>query len=474
MQSRIESVSFLEIPNSRRFYHRPYNLSIDTAQLTVLETNVSRALETGNTTIGASTMPSGIIRPTDIAVGDINIPGGWETTRYTFIIKVSAITSIGKCTYYVTGYTGETDVSTSGYIDPDTFLYINSMLQVTENNYLVNINTVLHDHNSENVTFNSPRHSVARVQDVIDNNTYGFPGQADAHVTINAKFALDRGGKLVRAEENIANDYLGKAVNVWISQMMSEMISDYVDTDTAFGDGYVLGRAEDPGWDSAIRILKYKDDGYGLTNKIRYGDLLYMDKTVPSRTTVTEYVPINIQNYINPFDCEDWITTSEETTIASIAAIEIPQLMISSGLISCGIIYSNMGTPNGTGELTITTPITFGGLDNTRHAAILHNRILKEVIPTMTRGNTIPVSFKATVSLVGVSTIEVIVGIASNTPIPYNIPAFGTGTYSPIIMPEQNYFDNFCSNMHELEDVVKGAGSAALNFNNSPDMYGVA
>lgn len=456
MQTRIESISFIEIPESRRFYYRPYDITVDANQVAQLEQSVGKAVERGGE-IQQNMLPGGILRPQTSPVADVLLPGGWETTRYTFIIKVVSVSEMGEVVYYITGYTAETDPSISGYMDPDTMLYINNMMEIQQRVFLRNINTMLHDHASAEASFDTERRTVARLQDVVDNNTFSIDN--NSNINLMAKFTLDRGGRLVRSEENISIDYLTKAINMWIGKLNSEMIEQYVETDVVRG-GYNLPRSEEPGWDTPIRILKH--NGIGLSNSIQYKDLLYMDSTVPSRTTVSEYSPINANGFINPSDCEDWMSSTEEAAIASTAAIEFPQLMLSSGVVSCNIVYSNIGTPDPKGELTILTPILFGGLDINRHTNILKTRMMNEVIHTITRNYTIPLSFKATVSLIGVSTIEVYLETGAAVYIPFNIPAFATGSYSPLIMPGHESFNNFCSYMNNIEEVVRGVYNDAI------------
>lgn len=466
MPAHIELVNFLEIPGSRRFVHRPFTVELDNTQVSQFEQAVGDSIERGGS-LTQATLPGGILKPSATPTSDILIPGGWETTRYTFIIKILYRTTMGESIYYITGYTSELDPSLSGYINTDAKLFINSMMEIKKGSIISNINTVLHDHGSEFATFETPKKNVVRVQDVVDNALFS---KLDADtININSKFSLDRGTRLVRAEENVSLDYLTKAIMAWVGKLSTEMVESYVDTDVVKA-GYTLSRAEEPGWDTAIRILNTSN--MGMFNSITYGELLAMDPTIERRTNVLDATPVPGSLYHDPFNCEEWLSTYMETNVASIIATEIPQIMLSSGIVSCTISFDNtVPTVDQRGVFEVFSPVPFSGLNLDRHVLILKTRLLNEVLNSITRNGSIAVRFVATISFLGVSTAEITIPHSLNTPVPYNIPTFATGISSPLIMPGSEDFNRFCDNMYNLEEIVRNVYTSVVpNHNQLVDL----
>lgn len=471
----------MEIPESRMFYYRPYDLSVTPEKAASLDNTVSSFLERKSSRFTPSEVPGGMMSPTAVPHDQVLLPGGWETTRYTFIIKILyKINSIASVTYYVTGYTDETSPSMMGTMDPETTLYVNNVLEVNEHNYLSGSNTILHDHTTV-MNSDTNHHKVVRLQDAVeaDNVSSFLNGQEqyigeDSYINMDHRYTMDVSGRNMRAEEQVGQGFIGNAVSYWVEQVISNMTLEHMDTYMeGMGDEIPMPsefKQEPTTFIPAIKILK-KTNIEVMANAIKYRDLMLMDETILSRTMVTPYDSNTSGIYVPAYDCERWEVVTEEARIASIIATQVPPLMLALGVISCGIIFTNMDDPTMTPKFTILTPIVFGGLDTNRHAVILQRRIQNEIIPTITGNNKYPVSFRGHISLVGNSTVEVTVGNPNNQPTPFNVPAFGTGVVSPNIMPDMNSYSNFMAGFGELKNLVTDSANSVLNETKPQPIY---
>ena len=65
--------------------------------------------------------------------GIADIPNGWDTHRYRFVLEVTSTNAKQNVTYYIQGYSNFADTSMTGLIDPNTWFIINTITTVYRN-----------------------------------------------------------------------------------------------------------------------------------------------------------------------------------------------------------------------------------------------------------------------------------------------------------------------------------------------------
>jgi len=472
----IESVSLMEIPHSRKYYLRPYDVSVSVENLNDLEASIVDSRNRGNMAINPADIPAGLIMPTATPTKDVPIPGTWEATRYTFIIKVmednAAIQS--RIEHYITGYTEETELSYAGSVDPNMIMYINNVMQIVGRKRLYDINTILHTHAETNIGASDENITYLRIYDTIPSELIE-QGDYTGGLTIQANrmSVLDRGGRAISAEETVGTNFISSAVNIWLQQVLATMTAEHIETNTYDPDSIIdVGQYRKAPTDmlSSIQVLKPSGAYNYISNSITYAQLVSKDPSVPQKTIISDYLEQPESNFIMPENCESWKASTQEAVIATIISEQMPSIMLSSGLITAGVIFTNMTTDGEPFHLNITFPVTFGSLDASIFSTIFRNRLIKEVIPSITQNNTIPVSFTATLSLVAPSTAIIqINGPVGPESTPFNLPTFNTGMHSSVLLPSMSYHHRLRQELGTLREVVQDTATSA--FQQQPEVF---
>ena len=127
METTIRVIQFDAFPTGtyQPLYSRPYVAEIHGHALDDLANRIERVTRTNPTTrIDGSLISSlsqSIIQPSASWESQLEIPYGWNQTRYRFTLTVMVSTHLGSEVYYFNGYTEYFDPSYGGNIDGRSF-----------------------------------------------------------------------------------------------------------------------------------------------------------------------------------------------------------------------------------------------------------------------------------------------------------------------------------------------------------------
>lgn len=458
-------------------YTRPYTTTLDNAglnnfmEVTQGGTNINRynIAPIANTILSPSAQPD----------AQVLVANGWQERRIVFMIEIAQVGT--NLSTVISGYADKVDLSLSGILDPHLRLVINSTLtlsatqrqmptggvvtqkRVVDNGHLIGVHTlesvlpVAPQMTQSDFGFGNSNHVyLQRPMDVANNLSLGF--YADA-VTLDGRTELipGRNDRSSRAN-NVVSEYLAATVNSLknISEEGVYQAANYSKNDM-YSDAASKMTETKVTSDSAMRYIV----GNSNLNTLGYVTWQQLTTMFPDLDGMTEYfttssVPVELTNesHFNSThgNFEYWHNTSYEAMFASSILQMLPAIMSQLMLTGyAGMITNN--TIDGSYQVVTTDARSFiDGFDRTQSIQMLESRILNEVLPGLTNGNTRVVDVTVNLSLIRDGYISI--SIDGGYPVEFSAPMWGDGLYIPTI-----------STNKESLSLIAGTVSALVGIN---------
>lgn len=455
-------------------YLRPYSYNITEDAVNSI---ANRVYDNGGLSIGAAMLSGGafqILAPTSTPVCAIGIANGWGAPRVRFMLEVEVGLSIGAThIYYFQGYTDYNGITKTA-IDPNMEFTINSYLAV--NRYITNHNGVPYVMdapigNGQLIQSNSGVSSIlqpdaARLMRPADiakgmqssyiSSTMNGTGSYDSRNVVTSEPKVSKRSNTVPTNyiSNLADNYINCQRAASMGQSNNSILTSLISTtnDTMAGDIPFLRRLAN------IRGMN------GSCCKFFLRDLLQIDPTFIARIK-TAVIEGSARQVYNRGTAQHWGGQDYETVAGFMIVNAVPGLMVDTMLTRVSFIATNK-----TGQL-VFTPIDAKSLttmDITPYLSTFRSRFINEVLNDVTYNNQVMYEIHADFDLYGETRLNISLNGGPLTP--YVHPSFCDQLASPVIAPNQQFFNSAVHNIDSLLSVVSEAAkqsSQQLGFNHT-------
>ena len=377
-----------------------------------------------------------------------NIPNGWQTKRYRFMLAVSCFDGISEDISYIQGFSEYADPSISGHVDPNMHFYINSITSVMK----------VYDPNTGRY-FVRPKRSVNIISDMANGHRYEEIESPNSLKLIRPVDVMNKIHVLNQMEDNFnvidttgtlqnttvsarnnadPSNYLAKTLNGFLEAKSS--IMNTADTVSLYRNS--LSSA-------FIREGKLVDDIfikqlYNITNIINptsftLNILKMMDPDVEFKGKIISRNPL--------FGAEAYGTLGRETDVAETydASVEtlkaatvfhsMNSMLIDNMITKLSVSFSNESGPIPVIIVTdINTFIESPDLMALDNKIKQHNRSV--LMPILTDNSYTAVNVVFETDLLGDTNISI--SVNHGPAIIYRYPAFADSLFSPVISTKDN------------------------------------
>lgn len=414
---------------------RPYIAYVDQSGLENIRDRVSSLA--GGKVNGSmlAGIAGGIIAPSPVSQGTINIVNGWNERRIRFTLEIGCKYSTGSdMVYFFQGFTDIPGISMSGHVAPEMVFYINSMIgvmrtvrqtpygaqtqeNVVESAHVLSNNSWESDFQQQNVMIRPEDifTSLQRADDVMYSDVF------------DTRSTLYNDAKQSSRSNNIPGAYMAKVIDGYMSSMQS----------TEFGSTHneMLGVARYSVIEKEISknpFLKYISNlkNRGVTNRFVMSDLERLD---PATRSVTNYIAPT-QNVIRQQhragQTEHWLGSNRETIAATLLVNAVPSIMMELLFSSISFRSTNcdsMGNMNTiiAGSQSLTTA------DLSFNYNLFKRRLEQEVLMDVTFNNQEQYMLEMRVETFG--EIWISISLAGGPMIDYCAAAYADSLTAPVL-----------------------------------------
>lgn len=448
---RVVQLNFVSAGTHNPMHFRPY--------MTDMNDNSMRAIASAtaggqNVSANALAPVAGMfMRPVAEAGSAIQIPNGWGTERFRFIMQLEYPEMAGgRVVQYVTGYTNKADLSYNGLLDPAMMLYFNNsmlMQDIVEQTpvgpirrmKMVSADQVLGAEALGIGAYMSGAQSPIRsmrpedVFSVLGTDRYRGGGGAE---DLRPAFLPSDPLKKSSRQNNSISSYLARSID------RSAMAASEADWDTSSAE-----QANNTSAKLAENTI-YHDN---FLSWIQARSLMTSGGAVPwgelcAAAPEADYVakvvggqgPVLINNPMAG-STEYWTSTTNETIFASILAQTVPSLMMDNLIgklsVRCNNRHAEMFGRNGEGVGTRhSVLLTEGYLLNQEKISqplFLHlvSTFAQQILPEASMAGMIDYEFHGTFDLLGTSFISISLG--GGPFCDYTVPTFADALFTPAV-----------------------------------------
>ena len=479
IQFKVEIVSLIlqETGTYNDHYTRSYKASMSHDTINDLVASVVHSnMNTRGTAL--SSIASGILDVTGrVKESDlIQIPNGWGTRRFRFMLQVRETSVLFPDSVYYTylqGFTETQDVSLqTRQINPEMRFFINSFFRIQEyvaatpngpktSQRVVNSGQIVNGALVADKTGFQPT-LYMRPSDVIGKI------QTDADAELRSGDVFDIRNTNIGGSNSVLNNFGNNTATNYLSRLLTPMIdsiksigfgpghNNYIDTATSNSIG-----AEPAYSDSPFMTLLTRRFNMIGAGSFTMNELAAIDPTVGSRTTLTPVENRWSQGLSSRGNSELWETATSETIMATKLVNAIPGLMWQSYIGSASFSMTNSFT-GGKVELSFSSikPITNFAPPEYVKTFIMN---MEEIVARDISYNS-QMSFSVFVNASIIGDVQLNVSINGGPSVPYVAPAFGSGVLNPVYTHDQQGFNNFADGMRSVMDGLQSVYNEASDF----------
>lgn len=492
--NRLEILALSLFPTGR--YHdiqrRSYQTNITDHTLNLLDEATQGGQHISLNAV--SKVAASIVAPSAATEGVVPIVHGWRTPRYVFLLKArtSSMHGIEQIAYYV-GHTDHLDdaVSMNGLIDPNLQFHVNSVhrLRTMQRYQGGQVSSVSVSQNgAQQFLFNDG--SLANLQ----NNQLGLykfrPG--DVFSSQNTLNALERAGALYgvntvdttgtlsisgetnRRSNNIPGQYLHTILKAY-DYGISSTHANGLDEEDIVKEAYSTSQETSTFTDHLIAALRNSVYNIDVTGQFSWHDLMTVTPHIDQITTVFDTSNVSRftlqdldvldQQYRgiygmewNAENTQHWNGSNIETVAATLLVQAVPAMMLENLL---GEMRFSMTNQNTNGSITYTihnAHVLDPMVDSVRSVNHVINRIMMELIPTITMNNEMPFFLLMDSSVHGDTLVYI--SLNGDNPVPFVMPTFADNAASPILSTSKLHYDNLTNDLYQTaKHVFRGASS---------------
>lgn len=471
-------------------YRRPMHSHADGAIMNMVEETMDR---TNNLDALALAVPAfSLLKPDATPECMMPIENGWNTKRFRFLLHLLIEDQMGiMMNHYYTGFTGYSDMSHGGAIDPNMVFTINSA------------------NSTKSVTQRTPtgvhvfQASVSNNQILTSNNTYTGLASPNKTYSLRPESVVDdmlvsdlrsMSGTFENTVAVISTPQLSARANNCAPGYMSQLLSGFKNT--------VVGGA-DESTDSNLEHLKtlvssdaYSSDKFlawllhrrtsnptlGIgTHQFTINELMMLDSAVMTKLRAADAAGI-ASNFHQAGTTSDWGQSTAEVQFASMLAQALPSYMASMHLSVLAFTSMNL-TLDGKIQTIITNAQSFNQqADITVYLQALIQRLNSEMFTALSYGNTMPFSVDVKCDTLGETWVSV--SLNQGRMETFVTPTFCDSLFAPMTSGHQSTLQGLSNDFSQLFDLVEhktqfkatGAGDTLFSqggFKQAAPTYGL-
>lgn len=462
----VRSLRMIETsPYSMGQYRRPMMANITPDTLNSFAARLDQA-SNGNQqfTIAPTTFAGigeNILIPSAAPEALIQIPNGWDTRRFRFIMEVEVGSRIGnKQVEMVIGYTDYNGASrVSGSLDQNMTFYINRTFSVTsyktrtpmgvqEGYMLGDRSNVIADTNYSGI-YSEDRKEFIRPTDVFAHMTCSMiTSGVDSQMVFDESRAVLATPQKSAANNVVGSDYLAKVVNGYLKASdQSEMNTDPSTTiDMARQSVQDNVIVDDPFMRAISKLNEFKTRHY-----FTWKELNQLDPEIDHKTEVLFLSNAELVKEISPGASADWGVADRHTQVATMIGHGVAGLMMDNGITAISFFTTN-DQINGAVSSYISSLPSLTGADMTPHARAFVSRFEMEIFRDVTFNNSVPCSIIVEADLV--KDIVIRMTYSGEPEQLYIVPAFADSLLTPLITSNRNLSDSIANSMQNLIDTA--------------------
>lgn len=465
-------------------YEHQYRRPITT---NVYSDNLARVQEA--TSFGAnlsanalSRVASEILMPcTKIEGGAIVIPNGWQTKRYHFIMEIiTSTTSHGNYRKILTGYTDYADISHGGHLPPDMCLIINSHISLRDvaepgphgiqyrSTIINNDQILLGNYNRMGSVGND--HSLRPYDVLLRMGTTRMLSEEDntGMVNFDLTSTFSSGVKNNARKNTNPGTYMSKLLTA-CRDAVDNRENTYLDDHTAIIDSAAGALAEGLMSDDIVfskfnRITDFANTGY-----ITIRQLEEMCPGAESRSTVHRHGGVHATKPPHQVgQASHWTGENLETIFATQIAQALPGILLDNAVNRMSLVMTNM---NVDGSYTVmpvehTVGSVIQGLDLIRMAERIKQRVLNELMPGLTKNNTIGIYIVVDCDTLADTAIKV--SIEGRPYEEFVSPTFADALIAPVMTNNLKLVERI---VHDVDNLSNNIGVSSAMRSPEPRIY---
>lgn len=420
---------------------------------------------------------SSFIQPSSNIEAPVQIAGGWNEQRCTFVMHVEVDSlSMGKQIYVFTGYTDGMGLSNSGYIAPDMIFTINAV-------YETGVQTRLGSTGMESVTIMKNASQVLSNEKFTGNIDAGYqtrmrPQDVIGAINISHIDELRNGnveihdirsrqtGTPVKSNFNHANP------NNYLASILGGLVAGeaLAKAQNRHAHAFDLGAAtvadQTVNRDPLMKAMQ-SVRGSTATNKFTMRDLKELDPYADDNRVCTVVWRDNPQVMAQHGLCvpgqdahvagatAHWHGADRSTRVATMIANTVPSLMSSHMIGTISIHATNRG-PGGQPFMahSMLHPLV-GGVDVSSQAEAFKQQFLIHLLNDATHGNQIAYTVDVTASLLGEIWISLQLG--DEPGVDYVMPTYANSMMAPVVTRNRDNLNTLATHFSELKNMSLSA-----------------
>lgn len=414
-------------------------------------------------------LSGGLIIPSASWEREVTIENGWEERRLRFMLEVHVDLAVGGTEiYYIQGYTSHYGVTFDGAVDTEMTFFINSVMRVnrardysglssagftdriTDSFQIINGHAIADSYTP--VYAVRPEDLIVGIQSSYMTSAYSATGRDEVvetrHNHQGESFSSRRGN-------GIPSNYLSSVIDRYRE---SSLLADFGQGQQNIYDRTIQTLHERAPYENAfIRALS---DRRGMRDITFFNmrDLIEMDPEIQSR--------------VRYFRCQDagllpqrgqsasWQSAGLYPQLATILTHGVSGLMVENMLVEVSFTSTNM-TLNGMYDTRIQggQGITTG--DMRQYFANFVRRLELEVMPDVTRNNSIPIHVSVQADLYGDTIISI--SVENDPPEDYIVPSFSDALLVPVTTTQDTTYHGLVNGIeHVIRSCAPQPSAAAI------------
>lgn len=393
-----------------------------------------------------------MITPSLQSHGEAYIPNGWQTRRMRFSLTVETRSNMNMMVVEtITGYTEYSDLSMSGYVDPNMAFYINSVVQERRTHQglgYLDAATIIPGNAADAATQYRAPVLRQRPQDVIariDNSIY-LDNDLQRPTTVDLRFQHTAIPIKSRREEQSAPAFISNIVKA-TSAARAGQANNMMDQDEAYKS--LSAQLQNAPVNNGGFMYALSQLGHYATNVFTLGMLMELDPMAASKMVV-----LPMTDELRSTQHQVGMTSffeqpCEEVVVATIIAQSMPAIMARTGFVRVALQMDNM--THSIFDARYCAPnADIAMIGRQMEAFILAMRT--EVIPYVTHGNEVAIMISVEADLNG----DVVVGVAlgSGGMIQYVFPSYCDSLITPVLTRNETANMRLAADVQSLVDNI--------------------
>lgn len=417
----------------------------------------------------------------------INIPNGWGTSRFRFMLQIRETSlKFAGCTYYtyIQGFSESQDVSLqTSQINTEMRFFINNFVRIQEtiaqtaqgprtSQKVVKSGQVLNgvllaDQSNQVPTF------YMRPSDVIGKI------QTEHDSELKSGDVYDIRNTNIGGSNSVFNSYDNNTATQYFSRLITPMVDSVRSIGFGPGNGGMVDNAtslslgNEPSYnDSPFMTLLMRRSNVVGAATFSMAELAALDPTVGSRTTLRPVAKEWVQQGLSSRGNSEWWHSATPETVFAVKLINaVPGFMWQNYIGAVSFSMSN-GFSGGRVELTLSHLMPITNFAPQEYVSAFLRSMEEMVARDISYNGNVIFAVHVNASILGDVNLQV--SLNGGPSVPYTAPAFGSGVLNPVYTHDQGSFNKLASNMQSvmtgLEAIYKESSDFSGNGSMNPNI----